>query len=179
MQTRFVKDLAIGLVVIVLLVLVGYLVVINRDLVKIPTNSVYSRESVSDSLMSQIRNIENSIQDRKVFVFTTKKDPLRQGNIIKDRADRVQEYEEMLRNLFRLATVAIDEHGNKIAYIEYQDALHAAREGETVAGRKIIEIKDSSIRYTFGGSTLTANLMPRPEMPDENQYQRQGISGNW
>ncbi|MCB5234459.1 MAG: hypothetical protein LHW60_04355 [Candidatus Cloacimonetes bacterium] len=179
MQTRFVKDLAIGLVVIVLLVLVGYLVVINRDLHKIPVNSVYSRESVSDSLMSQIRNIENSIQDRKVFVFTTKKDPLRQGNIIKDKADRIQEYEEMLRNLFRLATVAIDEHGNKIALIEYQDALHSAREGETVAGRKIIEIKDKSIRYSMGGNTYTANLMARPEIPDENQYQKKGMSGNW
>lgn len=179
MQTRFVKDLAIALVVIVLFVLATRLVMINTKLNAIPNNSVHSMESVTDSLMSQIRDIESSIQDRKVFVFTTRKDPLRQGNIIKDKADRLQEYEEMVRNLFRLATVAIDEHGNKLAYIEYQDQLHSAREGEVVSGRRIIEIREKSIRYTMGGNTYTANLMPRPEMPDENEYQKKGISGNW
>jgi len=86
----------------------------------------------------------------------------------------------MVRNTFRLATTAIDEYGNKIAYIEYQDALHEARVGEVVAGRKILEINDKSIRYSLGGSNYTANLMPRPVMEDEEDpYLRAGVSGNW
>lgn len=179
MQTRFVKDLAIALIVILLMIMVVRLVMVNQQINTIPERSIYSKESVSDSLMSQIRNIEKSIQDRKMFVFTTKKDPLRQGNIIKDKADRLQEYQEMVRNLFRLATTAVDESGNKIAYIEHQDALHEAREGDTLFGRRIIEIKDKSIRYSMGGNIYTANLMPRPEMPKDDEYKRQGISGNW
>jgi hypothetical protein len=183
MQARFVKDLAIALIVILLGALIIRLVFIDRTVSDIPETSVYSAESVSDTLMSRIRTIENSIQDRKMFVFTTKKDPLRQGNIIKDKADKEMEFEEMVRNLFRLATTAIDELGNKIAYIEYQDALHEARVGDVVAGRRIIEINDKNIRYTMGGNTYTANLMPRPVLNEDedapNMYIKQGISGNW
>jgi hypothetical protein len=70
--------------------------------------------------------------------------------------------------------------GNKIAYIEYQDALHEARIGEIVAGRKIIEINEKSIRYTMGGNTYTANLMPRPVIDLDNPA-TSGVqyNGNW
>jgi hypothetical protein len=181
MQSRFVKDLAIALIVIILGTLAIRLVFVDRNVADIPDSSVYSRESVSDSLMSKIRTIEHSIQDRKNFAFTTKKDPLRQGNIIKDRADRMQEFEDMVRNTFRLATTAIDELGNKIAYIEYQDAIHEARVGDIVAGRRILEINDRNIRYSMGGTSYTANLMPRPVLKDAepNMYIKSGISGNW
>jgi len=180
MQLRFVKDLAIALIVILLGIMVVRLVVIDRTISAIPDSSVHIQESVTDTLMSRIRTIENSIQDRKDFVFNARRDPLRQGNIIKDNVDRLKEFEEMVRNTFRLATTAIDEYGNKIAYIEYQDALHEARVGEAVAGRRILEINDRNIRYSYGGSTYTANLMPRPVMEEEpNQYLRAGISGNW
>lgn len=181
MQARFVKDLAISLIVIIIGFLAIRLVFINRTVSSVPENSIYSRESVSDSLMSKIRTIENSIQDRKMFVFSTRQDPLRQGNIIKDKADRLQEFEDMVRNTFRLATTAIDELGNKIAYIEYQDAIHEARVGDIVAGRRILEINDKNIRYAMGGTTYTSNLMPRPVLKDDepNMYIKSGISGNW
>lgn len=179
MQARFIKDLAIAILVIVLVILVVRLVYVDRKVADIPVSSVYTQESVTDTLMSKIRMIENSIQDRKMFVFNARIDPLRQGNIIKDKLDRQKEFEEMVRNTFRLATTAIDEYGNKIAYIEYQDALHEAREGELVAGRKILEINDKYIRYEMGGKTYTANLMPRPVMQEEDPYLKAGISGNW
>ncbi|HOH98633.1 MAG TPA: hypothetical protein PL188_10055 [Candidatus Cloacimonadota bacterium] len=179
MQFRFVKDLAVILIVILL----GAMAIItaneHRKVGKVPEKSIYTRESVSDSLMKKIQTIENSIQDRKMFVFNSNKDPLRQGNIIKDKIDRVQEFEDMVRNMFRLATTAIDERGNKIAYIEYQDVLHEARVGQTVAGRRIIDIGDKTIRYSVGGQTYTAELMPRPVMKDDDPYQKTGISGNW
>ncbi|MCK9556909.1 MAG: hypothetical protein PHO85_00725 [Candidatus Cloacimonetes bacterium] len=180
MQTRFVKDFAIALIVILLGFLIIRLVIIDNKVSDIPDTSVYSRESVSDTLMARIRSIENSIQDRKNFVFKSGTDPLRQGNIIKDKADRAREMQEMIRNTFRLATTALDELGNKIAYIEYQDALHEARIGEIVAGRKIIEINEKSIRYTMGGNTYTANLMPRPVIDLDNPA-TSGVqyNGNW
>lgn len=179
MQYRFVKDLAIALIVIVLGFLAVRLIMVENRISSVPDNSVYTRESVSDSLMSQIRTIENSIQDRKMFVFNSRKDPLRQGNIIKDKVDRQQEFEEMVRNTFRLSTTAIDEYGNKIAYVEYLDALHAARVGETVAGRRILEINEKSIRYSMGGNTYTAQLMPRPVLSTEDPYTLKANSGNW
>ncbi|HCX59334.1 MAG TPA: hypothetical protein DG355_01590, partial [Candidatus Cloacimonas sp.] len=69
---------------------------------------------------------------------------------------------------------------NKIAYIEYQDALHEARVGEIVAGRRIIEINERSIRYTMGGNTYTANLMPRPVLDLDNPVSYKiRDNGNW
>lgn len=179
MQFRFVKDLAIGLIVILLGFLAIRLAMTQSKVNAIPDNSIYTKESVSDTLMSQIRSIESSIQDRKMFVFNSRKDPLRQGNIIKDKVDREKEFLEMIRNTFRLSSTAIDEYGNRIAYIEYMDAMHAARVGDTVAGRRITEIKERSIRYTLGGNSYTANLMPRPEMPKEDPYTLKAGSGNW
>ena len=179
MQFRFVKDLAIALVVILLGVLVVRLVVINQRVSVIPETSIHIQESVTDTLMTRIRTIESSIQDRKMFVFNARKDPLRQGNIIKDNVDRLKEFEDMVRNTFRLATTAIDEYGNKIAYVEYLDKLYEARVGEVVAGRKILEINDKNIRYSMGGQSYTANLMPRPVLKDEDPYLKAGISGNW
>ncbi|MCB5260285.1 MAG: hypothetical protein LHW48_07425, partial [Candidatus Cloacimonetes bacterium] len=64
MQTRFVKDLAIALIVILLGFLAVRLILTNQKVATIPEHSVYSRESVSDTLMSRIRTIESSIQDR-------------------------------------------------------------------------------------------------------------------
>ncbi|MDD2597068.1 MAG: hypothetical protein PHT47_07505 [Candidatus Cloacimonetes bacterium] len=179
MQLRFVKDLAIALIVILLGFLAIRLVMVENRISNIPDNSVYTKESVSDTLMSQIKTIENSIQDRKMFVFNSRKDPLRQGNIIKDKVDRQKEFEDMVRNTFRLSTTAIDEFGNRIAYVEYQDGLHAARVGDTIAGRRILEINEKSIRYSMGGSTYTANLMPRPVMSKDEPLVIQGRSGNW
>ncbi|MCB5277967.1 MAG: hypothetical protein PHY41_02390 [Candidatus Cloacimonetes bacterium] len=180
MQTRFVKDLAIALIVILLGFLAVRLILTNQKVATIPEHSVYSRESVSDTLMSRIRTIESSIQDRKMFAFSSSKDPLRQGNIIKDKADRIKEQEEMIRNMFRLALTAEDNLGNKIAYIDYQDVNHEARVGDIVAGRRIIEISDTHIRYSMGGNTYTANLMPRPVVnPEANVPFLDGVSGNW
>ncbi|HPF08103.1 MAG: hypothetical protein PHU99_04635 [Candidatus Cloacimonetes bacterium] len=179
MQFRFVKDLAIALIVILLGFLAVRLVMVENRVSDVPEKSVYTKESVSDTLMSQIQTIENSIQDRKMFVFNSRKDPLRQGNIIKDKVDRQKEFEEMVRNTFRLSTTAIDEFGNRIAYVEYQDALHAARVGDTVAGRRILEINEKNIRYSMGGNTYTANLMPRPVMTQDDPYVIKGTSGNW
>ncbi|HNZ33190.1 MAG TPA: hypothetical protein P5518_01390 [Candidatus Cloacimonas sp.] len=180
MQLRFIKDLTIALIVISLFAMAVQLVGLYRSWEAIPDKSVHTKESVSDTLLSRIKSIENSIQDRKMFVFNSNKDPLRQGNIIKDKIDREKEYQEMLKNTFRLATTARDEFGNKIAYIEYQGKLYEARVGDIVEGRRILDIQDKSIRYSHNGIITTTELAPRPAKPvEETTTYGSGTSGNW
>ncbi len=172
MQFRFVKDLAVALIFIAILVLGVQLASVQKKTTDIPDNSIHSKESVSDTLMSKIKSIESSIQDRKMFAFNVTRDPLRQGNIIKDQVDLLKEHEERVRNTFRLSTTAIDEFGNKIAYIEFLGRIHAAKVGDTIEGRRITEISDRSIRYTLGGNSHTLAISARPPMPktDSGQF---------
>ncbi|MEN6444624.1 MAG: hypothetical protein ABFC98_01105 [Candidatus Cloacimonas sp.] len=180
MQLRFIKDLAIALIVISLFAMGIHLLSLYSTLNKIPEKSIHTKESVSDTLLVKIKSIENSIQDRKMFVFNSNKDPLRQGNIIKDKVDREKEYENMLKNTFRLATTARDENGNKIAYIEYQGKLYEAHVGDYVEGRHILDIQDRNIRYSYNGTINTTELAPRPPKPVEQTTTfGAGTSGNW
>ena len=179
MQLRFIKDLAIALIVILLFAMAVRLVALHRSWSQIPEKSVYTKESVSDTLLNKIQSIENSIQDRKMFVFGSNRDPLRQGNIIKDKVDREKEFEDMVKNTFRLATTAWDENGNKIAYIEYRGMLYEAREGQIVEGRKILDISDKSIRFSYNGIVSTTELAPRPAKPTDETTTVKGTSGAW
>ncbi|MDD4309475.1 MAG: hypothetical protein PHO32_03780 [Candidatus Cloacimonetes bacterium] len=179
MQLRFVKDLAIALIAILLLAMGIRIFTIQRSWDNIPLKSVHSKESVSDTLLSKIKTIENSIQDRKMFVFSSNRDPLRQGNIIKDKTDREKEFEDMVLNTFRLATTASDEKGNRIAYIEYRGKLHEARIGETVEGRRIIDIGNNTVRYSYNGIVSTTELAPRPKKPIDDPKTATGTNGNW
>ena len=165
MQYRFVKDFAIALIFITILILGVQLGMAQKKVIEIPETSIYTKETVSDTLMSQIKTIENSIQDRKMFAFTVTRDPLRQGNIIKDRVDLEKEHAERVRNTFRLSTTAIDENGNRIAYIEYLGRIHAAMIGDVIEGRRITSIEDRTIRYTLGNQTYTLQISARPAMP--------------
>lgn len=166
MQLRYVKDFAITLIVIVFLIL-GIRLYSNHFKVKaVPQESVYTKESVSDTLLSKIKGIEKSIQDRKNFVFTISRDPLRQGNIIKDRLDLEREFMENLRNTFRLSSTSIAENGRKIATIEYRDQNYYAEIGSVIEGRRITDIGLDWIKYYYNGNTYTTQVAPRPLMPD-------------
>lgn len=179
MQLRYVKDFAIALIVIILLAFGIRLYTVYYQVEAIPDKSIHSKESVSDTLLNKIKGIETSIQERKNFVFSTTRDPLRQGNIIKDKMDLEKEFEDMVRNMFRLSTTAIDENGNKIAYIEYQNAIHAAKVGDTVEGRRIVDIGERTMRYFYAGNTYTVELTARPPMPDFSNPGQANTSGNW
>ena len=180
MQLRYLKDLAVTLIVIVFLVLGVRLYTNYYKMKSVPEHSIHSKESVSDSLLIKIKAIENSIQDRKEFVFNITRDPLRQGNIIKDKLDLEREFIESVKNTFRLSSTSILENGKKFATIEYRDQNYYATVGETVEGRRIIDIGDNWIKYYYGGNTVTAYLAPRPPMPDFDKMEANtGTSGNW
>ena len=180
MQLRYVKDFAITLIVIIFLVLGVRLYTNYLKAKDIPQQSIHSKESVSDTLLSKIKGIEKSIQDRKNFVFNINRDPLRQGNIIKDKLDLEREFLESLRNTFRLSSTSITETGNKIATIEYRDVNYYATVGDVVEGRRITEIGNDWIRYYYNGSTYTTQVAPRPPMPDFSQVNDPNIrTGNF
>ncbi len=181
MQLRYLKDLAVTLIVIIFLVLGVRLYTNYYKMKNVPEHSIHSKESVSDALLTDIKAIESSIQDRKEFVFTITRDPLRQGNIIKDKLDLEREVLESVRNTFRLSSTSVLENGKKYATIEYRDQNYYATIGDTVEGRRIVDIGENWIKYYYGGNTVTAYLAPRPPMPDFDAMNVKNTdnTGNW
>ncbi|MCB5229611.1 MAG: hypothetical protein GX122_04010 [Candidatus Cloacimonetes bacterium] len=169
MQLRYVKDFAILLIVIIFLILGVRLYTNHHKANRIPAESVYTKESVSDDLITKIKGIESSIQDRKRFVFTINRDPLRQGNIIKDRLDLEREFMERLHNTFRLSSTAILENGKKSATIEFREVNYYAEIGSNIEGRIIRDIGSDWIKYYYNGSVHTTYVQARPPMPDFSQ----------
>ncbi len=176
MQLRFIKDLAVGMIVVLLVAYAIRLVSINAKNKKIQEKSIYTNESVSDTLKSKILAIESSIQDRQNFRFTVAKDPLRQGNIIKDRFDLTKEWMETLRNTFRPTGTYIDENsGRRLVTFEFQDRIFSGGVGDVVEGRRITWISEKNVGIYYGGAQ-TLEIQPRPVMPDfsiEQQRQTQ------
>lgn len=167
MEFRFVKDLAIALIVIILGAFALKLSIIYNKTTdkKVPKNSIYNELSVSDTLMQKIRMIESSIQDRKMFTFTITRDPLKQDVVVKGKEDIEQEYEDMVKNMFRLASTSISQSGRKLAVIEYQDNKYYAEVGDIISGRRIVEIGSGYIKYNINGAVIVATAQPIPPKP--------------
>ncbi|MBW6514288.1 MAG: hypothetical protein K0B87_05975 [Candidatus Syntrophosphaera sp.] len=178
MQVRFIKDFAIALIVILLLAFAIRLYSMNVKRNSIPDQSRYTDESVTDTLKARILSIESSIQDRQNFVFSVRHDPLRQGNIIKDRFDLTKEFEEMLRNTFRPTGTYIDQNsGKRLVTVEYQDKIFSGGVGDVIEGRRITWIDEKNIGIYFGGAQTLA-IQPRPAMPDFTREDIQRLSND-
>lgn len=165
MEARFVKDLAIALVFIILFVFAVKDYSVFHKVNSVPSQSIYSDISVNEELMDKIKVIEQSISDRKMFTFNVPTDPLRQDPVIKDRLDRLQEWENMVKNMVRLAATFVNEDNEKVAIIYYQGNSDLYRIGETVAGRRIVEIGDRQLTYVSGGVRSTMTVQPIPPKP--------------
>lgn len=179
MQLKFVKDFALALIVILLLAWAIRLYVINIQQAQIPAESKYTQKSVSDTLLNKIKTIESSIQDRKFFQFTTTRDPLRQGNIIKDKFDLTKEFEDMIRNTFRPTGTYIDEEtGKRMVNVEYQGRILTGGVGDVLEGRRITWINEKNIGIYYGGpQTLTVQKIP--DMPDFSREEVQSTNQNY
>lgn len=172
MQFRYIKDLAIALLFIALTAFAIRLVAYNVKASKVPARSKYTNESVSDTLRTKIMSIEQSILERQNTMFTVTKDPLRQGNIIKDRFDLAKEFENALLNTFRPTGTYIDEEtGRRLVTIEYQDKIYTAGVGQVIEGRRISWINEQNVGIYYGGPQ-TLSIQARPEMPDFSQEDR-------
>ncbi len=172
MQFRYVKDFAIALLFITLLACAIRLVTYNAKAASVPNQSKYTNESVSDTLRAKIMSIESSILERKNTVFTVAYDPLRQGNIIKDRFDLAKEFENALRNTFRpTGTYIAEETGKRLVTVEFQDKIYTAGVGEVIEGRRITWINEQNVGIYYGGPQ-TLSIQARPQMPDFSQEDR-------
>ncbi|HNU53920.1 MAG TPA: hypothetical protein PLI58_03380 [Candidatus Syntrophosphaera sp.] len=181
MQFRYLKDLAIALLFISLLAFAIRLVTYNSKSTKVPDQSKYTNESVSDTLRNRIMSIEKSILERKNTVFTVAHDPLRQGNIIKDRFDLAKEFESALRNTFRPTGTYIDEEtGKRLVTVEYQDKIYTGGVGDVIEGRRITWINEQNVGIYYGGPQ-TLSIQPRPQMPDfsQEELRRQNTDQNY
>jgi hypothetical protein len=166
MQLRYVKDLAMALIVIFLVAYAIRLATFNAKAAKVPENSKYTNESVTDTLRNMIMSIEKSILDRQNFVFSVSHDPLKQGNIIKDRFDLSKEFEQALRNTFRPTGTYIDEDtGRRLVTVEFQDRIYTGGVGDVIEGRRITWINEQNVGIYYGGPQ-TLPIQPRPVMPD-------------
>ncbi|HNW99907.1 MAG TPA: hypothetical protein PLE74_00220 [Candidatus Cloacimonadota bacterium] len=167
MDYKYLKDFAVSLTIIMLVVFLLRDAALYKKELNVPDKSVYSKMSVSDSLMATIQDIERSIQDRKSFIFTVTKDPLKQDLIVQDKIDLLQQWQNMVRNMVRLAGTFIDENGKRTAIISYQGSDGRYYIGDYVAGRKIEEIHNGQIVYLANGQRGVMYLEPIPPRPVE------------
>jgi len=165
METRFVKDFALSLIVIILFAFAVKDYTIFKKVNSVPEQSKYKDISVNEELMDKIKTIEASIQDRKMFAFNVPTDPLRQDPVIKDKLDRIQEWESMVANMVRVAATFVNEDNEKCAIIAYQGKSTLYHIGDTVAGRRIEDIKNGQVTYSIGGIRAAMAVQPIPPKP--------------
>jgi hypothetical protein len=161
-EFRYLKDFALALLVIILFAFAVKDYTIYSKVNEVPDKSKYSDLSVNDELMTKIKSIESSIQDRKGFAFSVPTDPLRQDPVIKDKMDRLQEWENMVANMVRLAATFIDEDGERCAIIAYQGKSGLYHIGDTIAGKRIAEIKSGQLVYSTGAVLTVQPIPTRP-----------------
>lgn len=166
MRPVSIKKLAYILMAASLASQAAWLIVHQAQAAKLPPRSKYTSESVSDTLRTRIRSIERSILERQNTQFTASLDPLKQGNRIKERFDRIRAFEDSLRNTFLPTRTYRDERsGEMVVVVEFQDRIHTAREGDVIAGRRIIRISDLEVEIYYQG-LQTIKVQSRPEIPE-------------
>lgn len=165
MEARFIKDFALSLIAIILFAFIVKDYSIYHKVSATPSQSKYSDISVNEELLNKIETIEASIEDRKMFTFNVPTDPLRQDPIIKDKLDRLQEWEIMVANMVRLAATFVNEDNQKCAIIAHQGKSSIYKVGDVIAGRRIEDIQNSQVIYSSGGVRAIMTVQPIPPKP--------------
>jgi hypothetical protein len=179
MQDKYIKDLALAIVVIALIVFSIRNYYLYNRVSAVPDESIYSAMALDAALLNQIQQIEESIRERKDFRFTVNRDPLRQDLIVQTRLDLLHEWEQMVRRMMRLSATYFDESGNQIAMIAWNGTDNVVRIGDVLNNRRITGISENSVTYTEAGSTGTMNLQPVPPRPVQlDSRQRSERAGN-
>ncbi|MCD4819381.1 MAG: hypothetical protein K8S23_11885 [Candidatus Cloacimonetes bacterium] len=182
MKLSYVKDFVITVAVLVLLSfgIKNYYLYHKAD--RITEESKHKKIALSDVLLKQIQSIEQSIVDRKKFVFSVNKDPLEQNLIVKTQKDLEKQWKEEIENMVRLESTIIPTNGKKMASIAYKGRSYLYIVGDTFLKRKITNIQEGQVTYSFNGITKVMSLEKIPPKPVEiankanNNKQR---SYNW
>jgi translation elongation factor EF-Ts len=165
METRHFKDITVAVIVIVLFAFLLKSVSVVRTTEEVPSQSIHRDMAIDQDLLAQIQQIEESISDRKEFLFTVTRDPLEQNLIVRTRVDLEQEWRKKVEEMIRLAATYIDEHGNKKAAIAYQGKTNVYTVGDYIEQNRIAEIETGRITLVHQGIEQVLELKPIPPKP--------------
>lgn len=169
MEEKYLKDFVIALVVI-LLIAFGIKCYYQKQIDDaIPEQSKNVNLALSDELLGQIQSIEQSIKDRKEFVFTVTKDPLEQNLIVKTKQDLEEQWREEIKSMVRLESTLITENGEKMAVIAHDGKSSMYNVGDSFKYGKITDIRDGEITFAYNGRTGTLETTKLPPKPVEIQ----------
>lgn len=169
MQDKYIKDFVIALSMIMLVVFLIQGVRLYQQANKVLPESKYKKIALSQKLIKQIQEIESSIQDRKMFVFSVVKDPLEQNLIVKTKVDLENNWKSMVESMMRLSATYSDSNGQRRATIAYEGKNYDVHVGDFIAGRKIIDIQQGRVYFSQGGVKGLLDLQPVPAKPVELQ----------
>ncbi len=165
METKYLKDFAVALAIIILFAFVLKAANVIKLVNEVPEDSIYKQMALDDQLLEQIQQIEESINDRKEFKFTVIKDPLEQNLIVRTRVDLELEWRKKVDAMMRLAATYIDEHGNKKAAIAYKGKTDIYGIGDQINSNRITDIQSGKITLTSQGRQSVLELKPLPPKP--------------
>lgn len=165
MEHKYIKDFAIALAVIAIFAFGVKIFNDYRNVEAIPIESRFKELALDQSLLEQIQQIEESIQDRKEFVFTVFHDPLEQNLIVRTRVDLEAEWRRKIESMMRLAATFVDEFGNRKASIAYRGAINIYGVGDRIDGKTILEIEQRRIKLRENGFTKELSVEPIPPRP--------------
>ena len=166
MEEKYLKDLVIALIVIILIVLGVKCNNLYSDIKVVPVESKYKKLALSEDLFNQIQNIEHSIQDRKEFVFTVTKDPLEQNLIVKTIKDLEKQWRQEVEKMVRLESTIVPEVGRKMAAISHKGKTKLYSIGDNFFYGKITDIRKGKIVYSYKGKDNILALQKLPDKPD-------------
>jgi len=167
MQDRYIKDLAILLCVIVVIVLCFRVYYVYNRIHKIPKESPWSTLALDDELLAKIQQIDESISERKEFRFRVTRDPLKQDLIVQTRLDLLAEWEAMVKRTMRLSSMIEDNQGNRLALVEYEGKSNMIKVGDTLGNRRFtsLDFTNRRLYYTENGITqymVESKVPPKP-----------------
>ena len=181
MENKYLKDFIIIVVVLLIIAFGWYDYYSYGKVEKIPQQSKYKKLALSEKLLDQIQSIEESIKDRKSFVFTVNKDPLEQNLIVKTIKDLEKQWREEVEKMIRLESTVITESGENLASIAHKGESNLYRVGDEFLGRKITRIEQGKINYTYRGTKgvlFVKELPAKPEAIENNNKKSKNIP-NW
>ena len=169
MEHKYLKDFVIILIVALMIVFGMKDYNLYHKVYKVPTDSMYKKIALSEGLLTEIHNIEESIRDRKQFVFTVTKDPLEQNLIVKTIKDIEKQWREEVENMIRLESTIVPENGRKQAAISYKGKTVIYSIGDKFIKGEITDISEGEITYTYQNTLGVLKLQKLPERPKEIQ----------
>jgi predicted RND superfamily exporter protein len=173
MEEKYLKDFVIALVVIFTILFIIKVFSLYSRVKTVPEDSIYKELALGDELLENIHNLENSIKERKEFIFTVNSDPLEQNLIVKTIQDLQQQWKEQVESMVRLESTIVPESGKKKAVISHKGETKVYEIGDKFSNGTITDIKIGEIVYKENGKELTMKTEKLPEKPKAIQQSSQ------